>query len=160
MKIGLSSTIASRRSLLGSTLAEVSVSVAIVGVMFVSLYACMTSGFAYTLLARENLRGTQIILERMEGIRLFNWNQIVYSNMVPDTFTSYYYPMNTNSQSQGATYYGTMAVTRTNMTPSATYADSMRMVTVSVTWTNTAIQRTRTMTTFISKTSIQNYVYY
>jgi hypothetical protein len=120
----------------------------------------MTAGFAYTLLARENLRGTQVILERMEGIRLFNWNQLVYSNLVPTTFTSYYYPLATNSSSQGTTYYGTMDITRTNLSPSATYADQMRMITVTINWTNNGVPRTRSMSTFVSKNGIQNYVYY
>ena len=149
-----------RRSIVGATLAEVSISVAIVGFMFTSLYACMTAGFAYTLLARENLRGTQIMLERMEGIRLFNWNQLVYSNLVPTSFTAYYYPLASTNTSEGTPYYGTMTIGAPSLTPSATYSDSLRLITVSVTWTNNGILRTRSMSTMVGKNGIQNYVYY
>jgi len=160
MRITRAISTKSRRSIVGSTLAEVSVSVAIVGVMFTSLYACMTAGFAYTLLARENLRGTQIMLERMEGIRLFNWNQLVYSNLVPATFTAYYYPLATTNQSEGTAYYGTMTIGAPSLSPNASYVDSLRLVTVTVNWTNNGVNRTRTMSTMVGKNGIQNYVYY
>jgi prepilin-type N-terminal cleavage/methylation domain-containing protein len=78
------------------TLVEVMIAVAILGIMFVALYGGMSSGFAVTQLARENLRATQIMLERMEGIRLYNWEQVVYSNMVPTTFVAHYYPLASN----------------------------------------------------------------
>jgi hypothetical protein len=149
-----------RRSIVGATLAEVSISVAIVGFMFTSLYACMTAGFAYTLLARENLRGTQIMLERMEGIRLYNWNQLVYSNLVPTSFTSFYYPLATNGQSLGTAYYGTMTIDAPNLNPTATYSDSLRLITVNVSWTNNGLARTRSMSSMVGKNGIQNYVYY
>src|SRR5713226_7153106 len=88
----------SGRGRLAFTLAEVVVAMAVMAVMFVSLYGGITTGFAVTQLARENLRGTQIILEKMEGIRLYNWNQLVYSNMIPSSFTNYYYPLASNGQ--------------------------------------------------------------
>jgi hypothetical protein len=149
-----------RRSIVGSTLAEVSISVAIVGFMFTSLYACMTAGFAYTLLARENLRGTQIMLERMEGIRLYNWNQLVYSNLVPTSFTAYYYPLAADPSAEGTPYYGTMTIAAPSLSPAATYSDNLRQITVSVTWTNNGVVRNRSMSTMVGKNGIQNYVYY
>src|SRR6266508_4273052 len=59
---------------LAFAIAEVLVSVALMAIVFVSLYLGMSSGFAVTKLSRENLRATQIMLERLEGIRLYNWN--------------------------------------------------------------------------------------
>src|SRR5437773_2135716 len=111
MKIKKASITHSRQGQLAATLAEVLIAVAIMGVMFVSLYGGMTSGFAITRLARENLRATQICLERMEGIRLYNWNQLVYSNMIPTTFVNYYYPLATNTSTRGLAYAGTMSTT-------------------------------------------------
>jgi prepilin-type N-terminal cleavage/methylation domain-containing protein len=142
------------------TLVEVMVGVAIMGIAFVSLYAGMASGFAVTQLARENLRATQILMERMEGLRLYNWDQIVYSNMIPTTFTNYYYPVATGTESQGAPYYGTMSVQNTTLNPPATYTANMRVVVATVTWTNNNVQRWRSIWTYVSKQGIQNYVYY
>lgn len=148
------------------TLVEVAIAVAIFGITFVSLYAGMSGGFAVTQLARENLRATQIILERMEGIRLYNWNQLtvsntVYPNYLPTKFTSYYYPLATNGESKGIPFYGTMVITNANLSPSATYGgtDRMRKITVTVTWTNSNVQRTRTMSTYQSKNGMQNYIF-
>src|SRR5437879_5170529 len=78
------------RQLHAYTLAELLVAVAILGIMFASLYAGIWYGFAVTDASRQDLRATQILLERMEGIRLFNWNQLVDTNYNPVTFTKYY----------------------------------------------------------------------
>jgi prepilin-type N-terminal cleavage/methylation domain-containing protein len=144
---------------LGYTLMEFVMAVALLAIMMVSLYGGISSGFAVVQLARENLRGTQIMLERMEGIRLYNWNQLVYSNMIPGTFTSCYYPLATNGESKGLAYSGSMVITNATLSPAATYSSSMRMITVTLNWTNGNIRRTRSMSTYVSKNGVQNYVY-
>lgn len=148
------------------TLVEMCISVAILAVMLVSLYAGMSSTFAITQASRENLRATQIMLERVEGLRLYNWNQLVYSNMIPVNFTNYYYPLAGPGQSKGITYYGTMAITNATLTPAASYSDNMRAINVTVYWTNyngynytKKIVRSRSMTTYSSRDGVQNYVY-
>ena len=160
MKIPLISVANPRRFQLAFTMIEVLMSVALIGVMFVSLYGGMSSGFAITQLARENLRGTQIMLERMEGIRLYNWNQLVYSNMIPKNFTNYYYPLAQSGESKGIAYIGTMVISSATLNPSASYADAMRTVTVTITWTNGNARRTRSMSTYVSRNGVQNYVFY
>jgi hypothetical protein len=151
------------RERLAFALAEVLVSVALMAIVFVSLYAGMSSGFAVTKLSRENLRATQIMLERMEGIRLYNWNQLCYSNMIPTNFTTYYYPPITNGQSRGIIYRGSIVVGPANLNPPASYSDKMRAITVSLVWTNAngaaRVVHRRTMTTYSSRDGVQNYVY-
>ena len=146
------------------TLVEVVIGVAIMGITFVSLYAGMSGGFAVTQLSRENLRATQIILERMEGIRLYNWNQLCYSNAaypgyLPTSFTNYYYPLATNGESKGIAYVGSMLVTNAVLNPVATYGDSMRKIVVTVKWESGGVPRSRTMTTYQARNGMQNYVY-
>lgn len=144
----------------GFTLAEVMIAVGILGVSFVSLYAGMSAGFALTRVSRENLRATQIMVEKMEGIRLFNWNQITASNMIPTKFTSRYYPTVGGDQASGVAFNGTISVTNAVLSQApTTYADNLRFVTVSVEWTSGDIQRTRSMTTMVSKFGLQNYVF-
>jgi len=144
---------------LGYAMIEVIMGVALTGFMFVSLYGGISSSFAVTQLARENLRGTQIMLERMEGIRLYNWDQLCYSNMIPAIFTNYYYPLATNGQSKGIVYSGNMIVTNSSLSPWASYGDKMRTITVSISWTNSNIPRSRSISTLVSKNGVQNYVY-
>ena len=57
-------------SLRAISLVEVVFSIALVSVLFVSLYGGIASGFGLVNLARENLRANQIIVEKMETIRL------------------------------------------------------------------------------------------
>jgi len=159
MKLPLCIDPRTRLGYLGHTLMEVVMAVALLAIMMISLYGGISSGFAVVELARENLRGTQIMLERMEGIRLYNWNQLVYSNMIPATFTSYYYPLATNGEAKGLAYAGKMVVTNAALSPASTYSTDMRLITVTLNWTNGNIRRTRSMSTYVSKNGVQNYVY-
>jgi len=145
---------------LAYTLIDVMMGVAIMGTMMISLYGGIASGFAITQLARENLRGTQIMLERMEGVRLFNWNQLTNASMIPPTFTSYYYPLATSNGTEGITYYGTMSIdSATDLNPSVGYAANLRSINVTLTWTNGGYQRVRTMSTIVAQNGVQNYVF-
>ena len=150
------------RRRLAFTLAEVVIAILLMTVMFVVLYLGVSASFAVTQVSRENLRATQIMLERIEGIRLYNWNQLIYSNMIPRTFVAYYYPSATNGESRGIAYTGAVEIGPVDLEPSATYADRMRAVTVSVTWTNSGgvgpVVRQRSMTTYAARDGIQNYV--
>ena len=60
----------------GFTLIEGIMGVGIMGVLFVSLYTGMTTGFGVVRMARENLRATQVLQEKFETIRLYTWEQI------------------------------------------------------------------------------------
>jgi len=141
------------------TLIEVVVAVSLLGIMFVALLGGMSMGFATTQASRENLRATQILLERMEGLRLYNWNQLVYSNWVPTTFTNWYYPLTNANESAGIMYTGTMAVASDEFLPNASYSNDMRAVTVTIGWTSSGIPRTRTLTTFVARNGMQNYIF-
>src|SRR5258705_6921712 len=99
----------------GFSLVEVMVSVAVFGLTCVSLYAGVTFGFNSVQLARENLRATQILVEKMEVIRLYSWEEITNSVFIPTTFQATYSPGATvttvqdNKQvvtpAEGVTYY-------------------------------------------------------
>jgi type II secretory pathway pseudopilin PulG len=168
MTIHLETSLRPRRAGAAFTIVEVCISVAVLAVMMVALYGGMSSSFALTQSARENLRATQIMLERVEGLRLYNWYQLMYSNMIPGTFTNYYYPLAAPGESKGIVYYGTMEkVYPAPLNPSATYSTNMCMIKVTVSWTNAygkglsqKIVRSRTMTTYTARDGIQNYVFY
>ena len=75
------------------TLAEVLVSVLIVSIGVVSLYTGVSSGFALVKLAREDLRATQIMLQRMEAVRLYTWSQITDATFFStNNYAAYYDP--------------------------------------------------------------------
>src|SRR5262245_56428237 len=104
----------------GFALVEVMVGVAIFGVIAVSLYAAVTFGFNSVQMARENLRATQIMLEKMEVIRLYSWDEITQPGFIPSTFEATYAPgatvttvqgnKTTVTPAEGATYSGTITI--------------------------------------------------
>lgn len=142
------------------TFAEVLVATGVVAIMFVTLYVGISFGFAVTKSERENLRATQVMLERMEGIRLFSWDQLLDTAKNPLTFTNYFYPPGLGSDDEGITYVGRVTVTTNlSLTPPATYSAYIRKVTVQVQWTSGSIQHTRTMSTYASRNGMQNYIY-
>jgi hypothetical protein len=160
MKIVFQGSKRARCYKLAYTIAEMAVGIALLGIVFISLYGGMSQGFAVTQVSRENLRATQILLERMEGVRLFNWNQLVYSNWVPTAFTNYYYPMTNAGESPGIPYLGTMTVSLNPvLNPGTTYGDKLCAVTTTVNWTSGRVARTRSLTTYVAYNGVQNYVY-
>ena len=111
-------------------------------------------------IARENQRATQVMLEKLESIRLYNWTQVTNDAFIPDSFTAPYDPT-APTNSQGTTYYGTMAVTTPTFSGTApTYTANLRMFTVSVVWTNMGgLPHARSLSTFVGQNGMQNYVY-
>ena len=133
--------------------------VVILGLAIVSLFALLSGGFAMARLNRDNLRATQIMLNRVEGLRLYNWGQLTSSNMVPTTFTEYYYPSGITNANQGTVFSGDVIITNAVQTPSSTYGPTMmRRVTVRVRWMSGKLQHNREMTTYVSEYGLQNYL--
>ncbi len=151
----------SRRYTAAHSLPEAIIAVLIVGTMMVSLYAGFSSGFAVVQLARENLRATQILLQRLESVRLYTWSQLQDPAFVPPTFTDYFDPAAPVEQGRGVKYAGSVNVTAPADFPAA-YSNDLRLVTVSVYWTNyngeAAIVRGRRMQTLVARHGIQNYI--
>jgi len=138
----------------GTTLVDVVMAVAIVGIMACGLVGSLTYGFFTMGRARENQRATQILLETVETIRLYNWAQVKSNGFIPTTFTSVYDPQTTN---QGLVYYGTIETTQANV--GASINTNLIMMTVNVRWTNQNIPHVRTVTTHIAKDGLQPYIF-
>ena len=155
MKTGPQTTPGQRTVRRAFTLVEVLVTVAIVGTSFVSLYSGISMGFAIINVSRENLRAVQILQEKVETIRLYNWDQINSNGFIPATFSEPFYPKAaTNS---GLVYTGTVVVT--NAPISESYRNDLRLVVLTVSWTSGNVTRQREMQTFIARYGLQNYLY-
>lgn len=141
------------------TLVEVMVGVGVMGIMSVSLYAGFAFAFAEIQLAQENVRATQILEERMEVVRLLNWDQVVnLPGYIPTTFTAPFYAGNpTNAPSTAFNYTGKVLVSSAPVTE--TYANDLRMIQIQVSWPSGKVIRQRQMTTFVSQYGVQKYVY-
>lgn len=145
-----------------ATLVEMMIAVFLIGTVFVSLYAGLTTGFAVTKLIRENLRATQIMVQRMETIRLYRWSQILSDKpdpvYLPTNFTEYYDPSGTSSNSGGVIYIGKITKTVPTSLPAA-YRDNMRVITVELTWSSSGVTHRRDMQTYVARSGMQNYIF-
>jgi prepilin-type N-terminal cleavage/methylation domain-containing protein len=145
----------SGRGVKAFSLVEVMVATAITSISFVSLYAGITAGVQVIQLARENLRATQIMVEKMETMRIKSWGEVTNGVDVPSTFVENFYPPGLTCK--GITYYGAISITKPALYTN--YEDEMRMVTVTMRWTNFNVLRKREMSTFVAHEGMQNYVF-
>lgn len=135
---------------------EVLIAVLVCGTVFVSLYSGISSGFAFVQLARENLRGTQILEEKMETIRLYRWDQINQPGFIPTNFVDQFYPVATQAV-VGLRYTGVVTIADAPVTEY--YNDALKQVTIDLSWKSGPVVRKRQMTTLVSQYGLQNYIY-
>lgn len=158
-----------QRGAMAFSLIESLVAACVVGVLFVSLYGGITAGFGALRSARENLRATQVVLDKMETLRLYSWSQLstfgTASSYIPASFTEPFYPtgtdfsasdVSTNTTGIGFIYYGTVDIADAGFTEN--YASSTKKVTVTVRWTN-GVARSNSLSTYVGQYGIQNYIY-
>jgi hypothetical protein len=127
----------------------------VVGFTATAVVASYNYGFFAMGLARENQRATQVILEKAETIRLYNWEKL---NTIPVVFNDAYDPHAPDGK-KGVVYHGTCSVGNVPFVNS--YSTNLRQVTITLTWTNQTkgFVRTRSLQTLIAADGIQNYVY-
>jgi len=156
MKIKQSMSSRFRRSLAAFSLIEVTVGMGVMGTVVGALLTGITGGFFTMRMARENLRATQIILEKVETIRLYSWDQINQPGFIPpDWFHGY--PPNGAPNGQGMIYPGSLTIT--NAPIASSYSSDMRMVTVRLNWKTGSIDRSREFSSYISRYGLQDYIY-
>ena len=150
----------------GFTLIEVMIAVAVSAIIFAAVSYGITTSYMLVRVSREQLRANQICLSRLEGIRLCRWDtQLFNTNIVPLSFTDYFYPVGLPGQTNSIVTYQGWVTLNTNvvLSPQPSYAGKLCQVTVTVSWTNQCANattlRSQSMTTLVSQTGVQNYVY-
>jgi type II secretory pathway pseudopilin PulG len=136
------------------TITEVLFAVALVGFVLTGVFTGISYAFAVLQTARENLRATQLLEEKMETIRLYSWEQINTPDFFPAAFEA---SANALDEKGCALYRGTIAITDAPLTES--YAANLRQVVIEIMWNSGGVQRHRKMTTYVSRYGLQNYVY-
>lgn len=139
------------------TLIEVVIAVVILAIAGAGIIGSINYGMFMMRLARENARATQVMIEKLESIRLYNWSEVNSNGFVPATFTNVYDPQGASGQ-QGAVYLGTMTVS--NVPFAGSYGTNMRQFTVTLQWVTAGrINHNRAMSTYVARDGVQNYVY-
>jgi uncharacterized protein (TIGR02598 family) len=169
MKIKLSIVSRLRRRLAAFSLMEVTVGMGIMGTAMAALFSGFTTGFFTMRMARENLRATQIMLEKVETIRLYSWQQVTNKQaplFIPDTFQDKYDPVAQQGMTGGLIYSGTLSITNVNPVEMIgldgnppTYTNDMRLVIVTVNWKTGGLNRTRQFRSYISRSGLQDYIF-
>jgi prepilin-type N-terminal cleavage/methylation domain-containing protein len=143
----------------GFTLVENMVAFTIVAIMLTSLYGGFASGFSTVRTSRESQRATQIMLTRLESIRLCSFDQLSSTSYNPASWTEYFDPTDAANGGGGILYTGSYKAT---IPPAGTlpeaYRTNMCLVTVSVSWTSGNFQHTRSMQTYAARDGIERYV--
>jgi len=67
----------------GITFVDVLMATAIITVMSLGVIGSLTYGFYVMQMARENQRATQVMLEKVETLRLYNWEQVNSNGFIP-----------------------------------------------------------------------------
>ena len=142
----------------GFTLVESLISFVLFALAFVSIYGGITHGVTSMRMARENLRATQIMSEKLEVIRLYSWDRMNDPNFLPRTFALRYAPGGGgHNTSEGAIYQGNITIADAPIT--ANYRPSLKLVTVRLTWKTGSTPRTRSMSTLVAVDGLHSYVY-
>jgi hypothetical protein len=147
----------------GYTFIEVLAAAALLGFVATSLYGAFSAGFFMIQSTRENLRATQIMVQKLEAIRLFTWSQVGdTTNYLKSTFTEVYDPLGATNSCAGAKYTGyVLTSTPTDLPPA--YQTNMLTITVGVCWTNyngaKPIVHRREMQTRVARNGMQNYIW-
>src|SRR3989442_802198 len=96
--------------------------------MVFSIYSAFSFGFGTIKLTQEELRADQILVQKLETLRMYDWSK-VSSSFIPANFTANF---STTGLAQGVTYNGAIAISPTSV--SETYSNTLRQVTISLSW--------------------------
>jgi type II secretory pathway pseudopilin PulG len=141
------------------TLAETIIGMGLAGLMLSAFMACFSFGMGMVRLSREDLRATQILLQRMERVRLCTFDQVRNTTVNPPTATESYCPVAQADGGGGVLY----TVTFSNSVPPLGrlpegYRTNVLLVTATATWTSGNIQHQRSMETYVAREGIAGYV--
>ncbi len=143
---------------LGFTLIESIVATFIAAIVLPTIYASLASGFSMIKASREDLRATQVIVQRMEAIRLSPYQLLQNPAAYPTNVTEYYSESGKAAGQGGVPYTVTYtcAPGPSGLPPS--YRTNVQVVTVSAAWKVGNVQCRRSMQTYVARYGIRRYV--
>ena len=142
-------------------LIEAAVAMGVIGLGVVALYSALLTGVEVVTRSREDLRATQVMVELMDTLRLYSWDQITDPTFTPKHFDVEYDPIAATNGGTGRFLYN--CVMNVKKGPKdVDYGDNMKTITLDIDWTNgnSKKKRTRTFVTYVTKNGLQSYIYY
>jgi len=143
----------------GFTITEVVFGFAIFGIVFAALLAGLTLNVSTVKSARETVRATQIMEDKLDTLRLYSWEQITTPGFITNQFYVPFSPTNALAAAEGpgVTYTGLITIATSPLTES--YQTNIMRITIDLYWPSSTHVRHAQMSTFVSKYGLQGYVY-
>ena len=163
MRIALAIAATTQKRSQGFSLVEAVVGVALMGLVCMALFSGLCNSTFSVHLTRENLRATQIMTEKLDTIRLYSWKQLTNDNFarqIERPFTAPLQPPDPLSPpppTNSAVYNGSIYIESAPI--SEVYGKDMRLVTVELKWKTGHLERTRSMSTLVSRYGTYKYIY-
>lgn len=131
---------------------EVLISIVVISVLCIGIYGAVASSISIVRVCQDNERATQILSEKLDMVRVYNWQQLT-NGFMPTTFTERLDALNTNS----ILYYtGTISIVQAPITEN--YRSNLMQVKVDLQWTSAKRPQARSMTTYVAKYGLQSYI--
>jgi hypothetical protein len=127
----------------------------LLGIVIAALFGGFSFGFNSIKISQEDVRADQILVQKLETVRMYQWTNII-NGYIPTNLPPAYY--STSNSLHGATYNVTMSVSP--FVPSATpeaYQSTLRQVTATVSWFSENMNHTRSMSTLVSSNGLMTY---
>ena len=126
---------------------------AIIGGLFVALYAGIATSTSWVRICQENEVATQILSDKLDVIRLYNWDQLKSNGFILTNFTTAIDPLQTNTT---AYYTGRVSIVTDPI--SEVYRTNLLKITVDIDWSSGNRLQSRSMSTFVTRYGLQSYV--
>jgi type II secretory pathway pseudopilin PulG len=143
----------------GFSLVEAVVGMALLGLVCMALFSGLFNSTFSVHLARENLRATQLMAEKLDTIRLYGWKQLTNETYIKESFNLPLHPPDPLSppQTNSAVYEGAIYIESAPITE--VYGKDLRLVTVELKWKTGELERHRSMSTLVSRYGTYKYIY-
>ncbi len=143
----------------GFTITEVVVAVLVLATISTAYYLGISSCFSVVKTSQEDIRATQIMMQKLEAVRLCTWSELTNFS-----FREPYDPSGSTNNTSGIYYFGTVAKGPATIIPNtASYQNNMCLVTVNLVWTNNAsthpLVHNRQMQTLYARYGLQSYIW-
>jgi hypothetical protein len=146
----------------GFSLVEATIGLALLAVVCLALYSGLGSTTFSVKLSRENLRATQIMAEKLDTIRLYGWTQLTDGKYIPSTFTKSFYPHDQLPPELQRAHGDMVYEGKISIEPAPVeevYKNDLRQVTVELKWHSGNMERSRKMSTLVSRYGLHKYIY-
>ena len=153
----LPTAVARRPRTAAFSLVELAICVLMAAIVIEGVYKAMATQYKLVQVNTDRLRAEQIVIEKLDVIRLYTWDQVTNSSVLSRAFTATF--NNTNSVANSSNVFSGTVMVANLPTSGASYSANLVKVTVQVTWTNSLGALTSSASTYVSQYGLHNYIY-